>query len=63
MYEIAVGKNATVVCKKTGRNSQTVPEWVHRYNDQGPLALVFEQTGGHPPLSTTVKLNWDILLL
>jgi len=50
LYEIAAGKNATVVGKKTGRNPQTVMEWVHLYNDQGPLALVFEQTGGHPPL-------------
>ena len=50
LYEIAAGKNATVVGKKTGRNPQTVMEWVHRYNEQGPLALVFEQTGGHPPL-------------
>jgi transposase len=50
LYEIATGKNATVVGKKTGRNPQTVMEWVHRYNEQGPLALVFEQTGGHSPL-------------
>ena len=50
LYEIATGKNATVVGQQTGRNPQTVMQWVHRYNEQGPSAMVFQQTGGHPPL-------------
>lgn len=45
LYEIATGKNATVVGKKTGRNPQTVMEWVHQYNENGPSAMVFGQTG------------------
>ncbi|NJL61345.1 MAG: helix-turn-helix domain-containing protein [Methylacidiphilales bacterium] len=30
MYEICNGKNATQVTSETGRNPQTVMEWVHR---------------------------------
>jgi hypothetical protein len=50
MYEICTGKNATTVGRGTGRNPQTIMEWVHRYNEIGPEAMVFKQTGGHPPL-------------
>jgi predicted glycogen debranching enzyme len=50
LYEIGIGKNATKVGTATGRNPQTVMEWVHRYNEIGPEAMVFKQTGGHPPL-------------
>ena len=49
LYEICIGKNATKVGSATGRNPQTIMEWVHRYNEKGPDALVFKQTGGHPP--------------
>lgn len=31
LYEISQGKNATQVGQETGRNPQTVIEWVHRY--------------------------------
>jgi len=50
LYEICTGKNATKVGTATGRNPQTIMEWVHRYNEIGPDAMVFKQTGGHPPL-------------
>lgn len=53
LYEICIGKNATKVGSATGRNPQTIMEWVHRYNEKGPDALVFKQTGGHPPLCQT----------
>jgi Homeodomain-like domain len=50
LYEISTGKNATKVGTATGRNPQTVMEWVHRYNEIGPDAMVFKQTGDCPPL-------------
>jgi transposase len=50
LYEICIGQNATKVGSATGRNPQTIMEWVHRYNEKGPDAIVFKQTGGHPPL-------------
>jgi transposase len=50
LYEISTGKSATQVGQETGRNPQTVMEWVHRYNASGPNALMYRHTGGHPPL-------------
>lgn len=49
LYEICNGKNATQVGKETGRNPQTIMEWVHRYNLSGMEALRYQHTGGHPP--------------
>lgn len=51
LYEISQGKSASVVARKTGRNLQTLMEWVHRYNNSGPEALKFKHTGGHPPFA------------
>ena len=50
LYEIAQGKSATQVGRDTKRNPQTVMEWVHRYNQEGPTALEYRHTGGHLPL-------------
>jgi transposase len=50
LYEICDGKNASQVGRATQRNPQTVMEWVHRYNDEGPEAMLYRRTGGHPPL-------------
>lgn len=50
LYEICNGKSATKVGRETGRNPQTVMEWVHRYNQDGPETLVYQRSGGHPPL-------------
>ncbi|BAY31142.1 putative transposase [Nostoc carneum NIES-2107] len=50
LYEISGGKSATQVGRETGRNPQTVMEWVHRYNQAGPETLVYQRSGGHPPL-------------
>lgn len=50
LYDIYGGKNATQVGHASGRNPQTVMDWVHRYNDKGPEALLYRRTGGHPPL-------------
>lgn len=50
LYEICNGKNATQVSRETGRNPQTIMEWVHRYNQAGPETLVYQRSGGHSPL-------------
>lgn len=50
LYEISGGKSATQVGRETGRNPQTVMEWVHRYNEAGSDKLVYQHSGGHPPL-------------
>ena len=53
LYKISIGKSATQVGQETGRNPQTVMEWVHRYNASGPDALIYRHTGGHTPLCQT----------
>jgi transposase len=50
LYEMTQGKNATQVGRQTGRNPQTIMDWVHRYNQSGLESLVYRHTGGHPPL-------------
>jgi transposase len=50
LYEICGGKNATQIGKNTGRNPQTIMEWVHRYNEQGLEAIKYQRTGGRLPL-------------
>ncbi len=52
LYEIAQGRNATQVAKSTGRNHQTVHEWVKRYNTEGADAIYYRRTGGRSPLLT-----------
>ncbi len=55
LYEIAQGHNATEVAKSTGRNHQTVHEWVKRYNAHGPEAIYYRHTGGRSPLLALVS--------
>ena len=42
--------NATRWSKEIGRTVDTVLSWVHRYNRDGPEALTYRRSGGHPPL-------------
>jgi hypothetical protein len=51
LYEIAQGSCATRIATRTGRHPQTVMEWVHASNAQGPDALVYRRTGGRPPFA------------
>lgn len=50
LYDMTQGTPATQVAHQTQRNPQTLMEWVHRYNTEGPEALMFRHTGGRPPL-------------
>jgi hypothetical protein len=51
LYELAKGKSTTRVGQDTERIPQTVMEWVHRYNACGPEALMYRDSGGHPPFA------------
>lgn len=42
--------NATQWAAEFGRKNQTVMEWVHLYNEQGPDAVHYQRTGGRTPL-------------
>ena len=50
LYEVSQGKSATQIGRQTGRNPQTIMDWVHRYNQSGLETLEYRRTGGHPPL-------------
>jgi hypothetical protein len=51
LYQISQDDCATGVAAVTDRNHQTVMRWVHAYNTEGPPALTFCHTGGHPPFA------------
>lgn len=51
LYEISKGKSATKIGKQTKRHPQTIMGWVHKYNQEGSSRLVYQHSGGHPPLS------------
>jgi transposase len=55
LYEIARGSNATQVAVLTGRCDESVMAWVHAYNENGPDALTYRRTGGHPPFARASK--------
>lgn len=60
LYEIAQGSNATKVAASSGRQDETVQEWVKRYNRDGPDAIVYRHTGGRSPLLTIANaVNFD----
>jgi hypothetical protein len=42
--------NATTCAAHVGRQDETVPAWVHRYDTRGPDALTYKKTGGSAPL-------------
>ena len=42
LYEICEGKSATQVAKESNRNPETVMSWVHKYNQEGCLALKYQ---------------------
>lgn len=41
--------NATEWAKQIGRRNQTVMDWIHKYNEQGPASLHYQRTGGRAP--------------
>ena len=58
LYLIASGRfNATTCAAHIGRQDETVLDWIHRYNAQGPDALTYRRTGGRAPLLTSNSLD------
>jgi hypothetical protein len=51
LHEIVQGRCATEVAERTGRRPQTVMDWLHRYNNHGPAALLYRRSGGRPPFA------------
>lgn len=61
LYQIASGHtNATAYAKEIGRCDDALLNWVHRYNEQGPDALIYRRTGGRTPFlrSRRQKRSW-----
>ena len=53
LYQIGSRQsNATDWAAKIGRNTRTVMDWVHRYNQLGPTSLEYRHSGGRSPLLT-----------
>jgi transposase len=51
LYEIGSGRmSAKRWAEANGCQIETVLRWLHRYNDQGPEAVVYQRTGGRLPL-------------
>jgi Homeodomain-like domain len=56
LHEIVQGHCATDVAERTGRRPQTVMDWLHRYNDHGPAALLYQRSGGRPLFARRLPL-------
>src|ERR671920_1050826 len=55
LYEITQESCATRVAAQARRHPQTVLEWLHLDNTRGPEALVYQRTGGRPPLCPEIE--------
>jgi transposase len=44
------GMNRTEAAKVGGMDRQTLPDWVHRFNEQGPDGLTNKEGAGRPRL-------------
>ena len=59
---IASGQfNATTCALHLGRHDETVLGWLHRYNAQGPAALIYRRSGGRSPLLPHNKQNRSLM--
>jgi transposase len=53
LFMISSGQTvATRWAAEVGHTKETVLNWVHRYNAQGPEALIYRRSGGRPPFLT-----------
>jgi transposase len=50
LYMIGSGQmNASQWAKQIKRRKQTVLEWVHGYNERGPVGIAYQHSGGRQP--------------
>jgi Homeodomain-like domain len=54
LHEIVQGRCATEVAERSGRQPQTVMDWLHRYTTHGPAALIYRRSDGRPPFARTL---------
>ena len=47
------GWSAARVAEALARDAHTIGEWLARFRASGPAGLIFEQSGGSPPPSTS----------
>lgn len=47
--------NANQWANQTGRCKQTLLKWVHQYNDDGPLAIYYQHSGGRQAKLTAAE--------
>lgn len=52
---VSEGICAREVARRTGRVEETVQDWVHKYNAQGPEALTYRRSGGRRPFALQNK--------
>ena len=51
IWLLAQGWTASGTVEALGRDPHTIGRWAAAFGEGGPAALVFEQSGGFPPLS------------
>lgn len=50
LYMVGSGQaNATQWAQASGRENETVHNWIHQYNQDGPASLAYQHSGGVPP--------------
>ena len=55
VWLLAQGWTASSTAKALGRDPHTIGRWAAAFGEGGPEALIFEQTGGVPPLTRVCK--------
>lgn len=56
-YKVTQAQSATEVAWRNERHPQTVLRWIHRYNESGPAALIYQHSGGRSPLLRQDRLD------
>ena len=51
IWLLAQGWTAPATAEALERDPHTIGRWVAAFGEGGPMALIFEQSGGSPPLS------------
>ena len=51
IWLLAQGWTASDTAQALGRDPHTIARWAAAFGEGGPAALIFEQSGGSPPLS------------
>jgi transposase len=49
LWLLARGWSAAAVAAALERDPHTIGAWLHAFEQEGPRAVAFEQTGGSPP--------------